>query len=136
MSILPFLQGNAENGIYALCWCRETADHKCEQLQDYKADAGTFIYVGPNRINPTRTILGDIFEARFSLFLGVGIIFVHLLLKRHVWIPGVFLIKFWLKPAISTVNRFKLCFGNSTPQWAVAQANPWNLKRWKCWNRS
>ena len=66
----PFLQGNAENGIYALCWCRETADHKCEQLQDYKADAGTFIYVGPNRINPTRTILGDIFEARFSLFFG------------------------------------------------------------------
>ena len=79
---------NAENGIYALCWCRETADHKCEQLQDYKADAGTFIYVGPNRINPTRTILGDVFEVRSVYGTGLTETGMAMLLpkcgERHI----------------------------------------------------
>ena len=34
--------GRAENGIYVLCYCYETATQKCDQLEQFKAGAARF----------------------------------------------------------------------------------------------
>lgn len=52
----------AENGIYVLCYCYETATQKCDQLEQFKAGAGTFIYIGPNRLPPMTSMLGQSFQ--------------------------------------------------------------------------
>ncbi|CAK9108991.1 Uncharacterized protein SCF082_LOCUS50656 [Durusdinium trenchii] len=45
-----------DNGMYELCWCRETATRRCKRPDEFMASAGIFVYVGPNR-QPSRTTL-------------------------------------------------------------------------------
>ena len=49
----------ADNGMYELCWCRETATQKCIEDTDFKVSAGLFVYVGPNRLPPRASLLGE-----------------------------------------------------------------------------
>jgi hypothetical protein len=43
--LLGFLwdPGTAENGIYVLCYCYETATQKCDQLEQFKAGVARFL---------------------------------------------------------------------------------------------